>query len=166
MNASTPSRNPLYLIERDCRPIHFTQEEKRYFSKTAISQPTCCLDRGRHPCAQRVVDCVGRNTQTKAPQTPFRVMGRSRNSPPPKTAQFQLRLNEKLREWLRRAMRQVRKYLRFVTLRNEGGIGRSSAVSSSPPCRRRIVLRKLDSGSTGGASPAKHIYRKYSARYQ
>src|ERR1019366_7197661 len=34
LNASTPSRNPLYLIERDCRPIPFTQEEKRYSSKT------------------------------------------------------------------------------------------------------------------------------------
>src|ERR1035441_10075642 len=90
LNASTPSRNPLYLIERDCRPIPFTQEEKRYFSKTAISQPTCCLDRGRHPCAQRVVDCVGRNTQTKAPQTPFRVMGRSRNSLPRKLLNFNL----------------------------------------------------------------------------
>src|ERR1035437_3475492 len=35
LNASTPPRNPLYLIERDCPPIPFTQEEKMYFSKTA-----------------------------------------------------------------------------------------------------------------------------------
>jgi hypothetical protein len=37
-------------------------------------------------CTTRLTDFVGKNTQTKAPQTPFRVAGRSSNSPPPKSA--------------------------------------------------------------------------------
>ena len=32
----------------------------------AFSKPTCRLDRGGHPGAQRVVDCARKNTQTKS----------------------------------------------------------------------------------------------------
>ena len=39
----------------------------------------------------------------KAPQTPFRVMGRSRNSPPPKTAPSQANRIRGHEEWLQRA---------------------------------------------------------------
>jgi hypothetical protein len=75
LNTSTPSRNPLYLIERDCRPIPFTQEENwtaharreslgrgddfcgqsRAFSGTASSTCgtcTCSLARRGAPCGR------------------------------------------------------------------------------------------------------------------
>jgi len=54
------------------------------------------LEPWQRSCTRRLAKYVVKNTQTKAPQTPFRVTGRSfehLNSPPPKTALSQARLH-------------------------------------------------------------------------
>jgi hypothetical protein len=80
------------------------------------------------------------NAQTKAPQTQ-RVGGAlSLNSPPPKTAQFQLKLCSELREWLLRAMWQYESNLRTSRSSSSGQMPASNGLRSQYVERRVTSL--------------------------